>query len=212
VNRDIKFFDPATRRVDVHGILSLMDAWSRRWHGRAPGGHGGGRELIDLMAALHLANFTLWHMEDRVRQEDLPDADIAELKRSIDRENQIRNELIEEIDVNFHEALIGSGETLPAAVCHTESPAMILDRLSILSLRSYHLEEELAQEDMPAERRALRSLKLEQVKLLRDGLVSSAQIFLDEIAEGKRTFFIARELKLYNDPSTSPRLRKPGAR
>ncbi len=95
----------------------------------------------------HQFNFLLWHEEDIARSPDVPDDRIAAVKRSIDRYNQQRNDWIEKIDEALIELLAAEG-MLPRAGArlNTETPGSAIDRLSIMSLRIYHFEEQLARD------------------------------------------------------------------
>ena len=106
------------------------------------------------VAEQHLANFELWHAEDTARAPEASDQDLARIKRFIDRANQRRNDLTEQCDVFLLNFL--SQQNLPAAGAelHSESPGLILDRLSILSLKLFHTREEI---DRPGRPRATRA-------------------------------------------------------
>ena len=84
------------------------------------------------MTEQHLANFELWHAEDAARTPEASDHDIARIKRFIDRANQRRNDLTEQCDVLLLEFLSRQNLPAPGAELHSESPGLILDRLSIL--------------------------------------------------------------------------------
>ena len=102
----------------------------------------------------HRQNFLIWHEEDLARRDNLPTERIREAKRAIDRHNQWRNDAIEAMD-----AALGAPCVPPAAEAprHSESPGMMLDRLSILALREYHLEEETTRPEVSPEQRAAAS-------------------------------------------------------
>jgi hypothetical protein len=90
----------------------------------------------------------LWHEEDVARSPDATDQRIAEVKRAIDRHNQQRNDRIENLDELLLAQLDDQGVVTPSdAPLNTETPGSAIDRLSILSLRIFHLEEELARTD-----------------------------------------------------------------
>ena len=150
----------------------------------------------------HRHNFLVWHAEDLARRDDLPAERIREAKRTIDRHNQWRNDAIEAMDAALLALL---PPPPPDAPVHSESPGIMLDRLSILALREYHLEEEATRTDAGPEHRAAAAEKLEFVREQREILTRC----LDELLnapEGRR-FFPFRSCKLYNDPATNPQLR-----
>jgi hypothetical protein len=94
--------------------------------------------LMALAMAQHRANFELWHEEDKARVPGVPDAEIVRVKRAIDVLNQRRNDLVEKMDVWLIERL----DQDDAAPLHSETPGLMVDRLSILALKIYHTHEE----------------------------------------------------------------------
>ena len=95
--------------------------------------------FAQLVLDQHQANFDLWHREDEARNPAVSDAVIAQVKHDIDRLNQLRNDLAEQIDLTLLDAV----DLNPAAPLHSESPGLIVDRLSILALKIFHTEEQL---------------------------------------------------------------------
>lgn len=188
--------------------------------------------LLEALEANHRHNFIIWHEEDLARRDDVPAERIREAKRAIDRHNQLRNDSIEAIDAALLEELPPADPTAPY---HSESPGMMLDRLSILALREYHLEElcntavEAAaapcgsagpvpvQAGRTAERQAggaaIRGVipgleaKLRFVREQREFLTQCVDELLN--APGGVRFFPFRACKLYNDPATNPQLYAP---
>src|SRR5580704_11700149 len=106
--------------------------------------------LMTLATAQHRANFELWHEEDRARVSGVPDEEIVRVKRAIDRLNQRRNDLVETMDSWLMERLQQNAE----APLHSETPGLMIDRLSILSLKIYHTEEEARRASATEEHRA----------------------------------------------------------
>src|SRR6201985_368234 len=121
---------PLATWVDARAIVQLQDGRTRLWHGAPPPPSREG-PLYALVEAQHAANFTRWHAEDEARRLSADDASIAAVKREIDRVNQVRDATTERIDASLlaslREASIEqSGEQ------HSETPGMMIDRLSIL--------------------------------------------------------------------------------
>jgi|TARA_B100000959_G_scaffold205178_1_gene215060 hypothetical protein len=50
------------------------------------------------VSGLAMSNIKLWHLEDEVRREDLPDSEIVKTKRTIDTTNQERNNFMDKVD------------------------------------------------------------------------------------------------------------------
>src|SRR5580698_3824091 len=131
-------------------IAGLHDELTLRWH----------QEAIEvwqlpadawasLVARQHLANFELWHTEDAARTPGATDADLARVKRRIDATNQRRNDLSEQIDQMLLDSLAAQGLPNAAAALHSESPGLMIDRLSILALKLFHTREETERLDAP---------------------------------------------------------------
>ncbi len=152
----------------------------------------------------HLANFELWHAEDEARTPEASDHDIARVKRFIDRANQRRNDLAEQCDRMLLDFLRGQNLPAPGADLNSESPGLILDRLSILALKLFHTREEIDRPGAPpghAERNRERlSILLEQ----RDDLAASLEQLWRQVLHGRRSFKLYRQLKMYNDPALNP--------
>ena len=155
----------------------------------------------DLVAREHRANFDLWHEEDRARDPAASDAEIVAIKHAIDRLNQQRNDLIEAIDVWLLERC---GEQAASAPMHSETPGMMLDRLSILALKLFHTRLEAERGSATVEHRAR---NVERAKLLtsqRSDLIGCGAQLLAEVRRGTRRFKLYRQLKMYNDPELNP--------
>ena len=144
-----------------------------------------------------------WHFEDIIRDPHINPDDALSLKRRIDRSNQDRTDLVEEIDSYFRHQY-SQVKPLPEARLNTESPAWAIDRLSILALKIYHMAEQVSREDASAEHRAKCQAKLDVLNEQRVDLGTAIDQLLDDISEGKKYMKVYRQMKMYNDPSTNP--------
>ncbi len=156
------------------------------------------------LAEQHLSNFELWHAEDAARTPGASDHDLARIKRFIDRANQRRNDLTEQCDVLLLDSLNRQNLPAPDAELHSESPGLILDRLSILSLKLFHTKEEI---DRPGAPPGHRERNLERLRILceqRDDLAASLDRLWQQVLDGRRRFKLYRQLKMYNDPALNP--------
>jgi hypothetical protein len=201
--------------IEVPGLLARHDALVRAWHDDPDAaaalaeGSPDGDPLEPAMGREHLVNIRLWHEEDEARRRDVPDRAVADSKRRIDRLNQERNDLIEKIDEALADRLPPAD---PAAPLHSETPGAIVDRLSILALKAYHMEEESVRPDADDEHRRTCGRRLAVLREQRSDLARCLADLLDDLAQGRRRFRVYRQFKMYNDPATNPALRGSGAR
>ena len=144
-----------------------------------------------------------WHFEDIIRDPHINPDDALSLKRRIDRSNQDRTDLVEEIDSYFR-LQYSQVKPLPEARLNTESPAWAIDRLSIMALKIYHMAEQVSREDASAEHRAKCQAKLDVLNEQQVDLGTAIDQLLDDISEGKKYMKVYRQMKMYNDPSTNP--------
>lgn len=144
-----------------------------------------------------------WHLEDIIRDPDIDPVAALALKRRIDRSNQDRTDMVEEIDTFFRSKY---ADVKPAAdaTINTESPAWALDRLSILALKIYHMECEVNRPDATSEHVAKCRNKLNVLLEQRTDLTSAIDALLDDIAAGRKYMKVYRQMKMYNDTDTNP--------
>ena len=144
-----------------------------------------------------------WHMEDIIRDPEIDPAEALTLKRRIDRSNQDRTDLVEQLDNYFLEQY-KDVTPLPDATINTETPAWALDRLSILALKIYHMDVEVNRKDAAPEHVDKCRQKLRTLLIQREDLTAAIQQLLDDIAAGRKYMKLYRQMKMYNDPSTNP--------
>ena len=144
-----------------------------------------------------------WHLEDIIRDPHIDPIEALQLKRRIDRSNQDRTDLVEQIDSYFRQQY--SDVTIaPDATINTESPAWAIDRLSILALKIYHMRAQAERIDADAEHRAKCQAKLNVLLEQQVDLGTAINQLLDDIAAGRKYMKVYRQMKMYNDPSTNP--------
>lgn len=144
-----------------------------------------------------------WHLEDIIRDPEIDPVAALALKRRIDRSNQDRTDMVEELDTYFRETY-KDVNPLDGATINTESPAWALDRLSILALKIYHMEVEVARTDASPEHIAKCQAKLNVLLEQRSDLITAINQLLDDIAAGRKYMKVYRQMKMYNDPDTNP--------
>ena len=191
--------------IDVGRINQLQRETIERWHQESITNPYVG--IWSIICTQHSFNFLLWHEEDIARSRDVPDRRIAEVKRAIDGYNQQRNDWIEKIDDwltgHLAEARVAAATDAPL---NTETPGSVIDRLSILALRIYHLQEQLAREDVDASHLDLIRQKLGICLAQQQDLSTSLTQLLQDISTGRKRHRTYRQLKMYNDPSLNPYL------
>jgi len=173
------------------------------WYDRQPDGMPTGEDLPLLVLAQHYCNFMLWGLEDEARRRDVTDSVIAEVKRSIDGWNQARNDLVERVDEKILADLPRADPLV--AEQHSETVGQMIDRLSILSLKIWHMTIHASQRDAP-ELATECATKLEVLREQRSDLVQCLGRLLEDCRAGKRFFKVYRQLKAYNDPRLNPAL------
>jgi hypothetical protein len=162
------------------------------------------QDFYRLVEENHAFNYQLWCAEDRARRKDRGDKFVCLAKQEIDKCNQQRNNRMEAMDVWLFNVLHPAKPT--QCPVNSESPGMIIDRLSILSLKSYHMALQTKRQDVDELHRKNCSDKLTIIQQQRDQLAECLALFLNEIQEKKRTFSIYHQFKMYNDPKLNPEL------
>ena len=148
-----------------------------------------------------------WHFEDIIRDPHIDPVEALALKRRIDRSNQDRTDLVEQIDSYFRQKY-SDVKVLDGVTINTESPAWAVDRLSILALKIYHMREQAERDDATEEHRAKCQAKLDVLLEQQRDLSTAIDQLLDDIAAGRKYMKVYRQMKMYNDPSTNPVLYK----
>jgi len=188
---------------DVQRLVRLLEQCVERWHS-VPIVHDERSQPLLLASLVHGYNFAIWHEEDLARAENVDEAAIGRIKRRIDPLNQSRNNAMEAVDEWVLTTLRGAGRDGGDAPLHSESVGAIVDRLSILSLKIYHMREETMRDDASEEHRARCFAKLTVLIEQRDDLARALETLLEDLIEGRKRFKVYRQMKMYNDPSLNP--------
>ncbi|CAM1359395.1 conserved hypothetical protein [Tenacibaculum litopenaei] len=147
-----------------------------------------------------------WHYEDIIRDPNIDPVAALDLKRKIDASNQDRTDMVEYIDAYFLD-LYKEVNTKKDASINTESPAWGIDRLSILALKIYHMNEEATRSDASDEHRAACQKKLDVLLEQRVDLSTAIDTLLNDIAAGDKYMKVYKQMKMYNDDELNPVLR-----
>lgn len=188
-------------RTLVPAIVRHHAEWTVRWH-ESPTPPEASVPLA-MVEQNHRMNFDLWHEEDVARSDDLGAERVRQAKRAIDRFNQARNDAIERLDVWF------MGQMPPMrfdSPLNSETPGMMIDRLSILALKLYHMRIEATRESATEEHRRKCSDKCAVLDEQLGDLKNCLQELLEQFQDGARRFKVYRQLKMYNDASLNPQL------
>jgi len=147
-----------------------------------------------------------WHLEDIIRDVDIDANEALKIKRRIDLSNQVRTDMVENIDgyfLNFFRDV----EISPDAKINTESPAWAYDRLSILALKIYHMKEEANRSDASEDHKKACHKKLMVLEEQRTDLTIALDDLLNDIEKGDKYMKVYKQMKMYNDESLNPILR-----
>jgi hypothetical protein len=191
--------------LDVPAWVAELESWTVRWHEDEAFAPAAPDDFTRLLAGLHRHNFLLWHEEDIARRTDVAAEEIARVKRAVDRLNQQRNDAIETIDEWLLATRYGHlvERDLPL---RTEMPGQATDRLSILTLKVFHMREQTLRTDAPVEHLQACGRKLAVLVAQREDLARALGAMLGELERGAIRMKIYRQFKMYNDPALNPQL------
>lgn len=156
-----------------------------------------------LLYAKNWVDAVQWHYEDIIRDPHIDPVGALELKRKIDASNQVRTDMVEYIDSYFLQKY-NDVKVKDDAKINTESPAWALDRLSILSLKIYHMDEEANRDDANDEHRNTCKSKLNVLLEQKQDMLTSINQLLEDIAQGNKFMKVYKQMKMYNDKSLNP--------
>lgn len=183
-------------------VKTLHDQCILRWKDK--GADFTQKDFFRLVEENHAYNYQLWNAEDRARREDMGFEFVYNAKREIDQCNQQRNNRMEMMDEWLYTRL----DPANPATCpvHSETPGMMIDRLSILALKEYHMEQQTRRDNVDDSHRQVCQQKLQTIQAQRKQLDHCLAQFLLEITNKTRTFKVYHQFKMYNDPTLNPQL------
>ena len=148
-----------------------------------------------------------WHVEDEIRRPDLPDAELVRYKRKIDSLNQERTDIVEILDDLFFNLYKDTPRSKDARM-NSETPAWLLDRMSILELKIYHMDEQTKRDDVDESHKKTCASKLEILLDQRKDLQKCFAELVDDLSKGLKFMKVYRQMKMYNDKKLNPSLYK----
>lgn len=163
-------------------------------------------ELKSIEYYLYLKNWidaVQWHFEDIIRDPHIDPVEALKLKRRIDKSNQDRTDLVELIDSYFLDRYKDTTPH-PDATINTESPAWAVDRLSILALKIYHMQQEVDRTDTTKEHHDQCQTKLSILLEQQKDLSTAIDQLLADIEAGRKYMKVYKQMKMYNDPALNP--------
>ncbi|MBI3836497.1 MAG: DUF4254 domain-containing protein [Planctomycetia bacterium] len=195
--------------ISVSEITELHAATVALWHTQEIANPYSG--FLQAVCQQHMFNYLLWHEEDIARSPNVGEGRIAAVKRAIDGYNQKRNDGIEALDACLIRELTDRGVVLqPGAPQNTETPGSAIDRLSILALRRYHMQEQADRPDASDEHRAKAQGRLAILAEQHHDLSTALGELLDDIFAGRKRLKVYFQFKMYNDPTMNPYLYQAG--
>lgn len=162
--------------------------------------------LRNLVLQQHFFNYLLWHVEDTARRRDVTDSVIADCKRRVDSLNQKRNDSIEDVDKCLCAILAPVIAKSATARQNTETAGMAVDRLSILALKIYHMDEQTKRGDVNKEHIRACTEKLRILQRQRTDLSNAVLELITDYAQGNKVPVLYSQFKMYNDPTLNPEL------
>ena len=192
--------------LNLCGLEEAFDRCISIWHSspdnfKVPG-------VLCNQTAIELAyrNYLLWHEEDKARRTDVDDSEIAKVKRAIDKFNQQRNDLIEKLDELILAEVLTSAPPDATEAINSETPGSVIDRISIMSLKIYHMYEDSQRDDIDEEHRQRSLYRWSVLKLQRHDLNTALGQLMTDFLEGKKRMKLYKQFKMYNDPALNPEL------
>lgn len=158
-----------------------------------------------LLYAKNWIDTVQWHLEDIIRLPEINPTEALQIKRRIDKSNQERTDMVEKMDDYFLEQFKNVTPKSSAKI-NSETPAWLLDRMSILLLKIYHMKEQTERKDASADHIAKCKLKLDVLMEQKTDMQLAFDQLMEDIKSGERKMKVYRQMKMYNDASLNPML------
>lgn len=186
-------------------LIEWFNDLTELWHDTGPIKPNDISSPRGLTQWIHYKNFVVWHLEERVRQKNIAEKEIVEAEKTIDEHNMKRLQAVEQIDI-WIDTVLQSADVQAAADAgiNSETPGSIVDRLSVLVLKLYHMEQHLNNERLDERRSSHLNLQRQILQEERDDLANALDALFLEMRQGKKRHKVYRQFKIYNDPSFHP--------
>jgi hypothetical protein len=158
-----------------------------------------------LLYAKNWIDTVQWHLEDIIRVPTIDPVEALKIKRRIDKSNQDRTDMVEKVDDYFLDQF-KNVKALPGTRINSETPAWLLDRMSILMLKIYHMKEQTQRSNVDEAHLRSTNAKLAILLEQKSDMQLAYDELIDDISHGKRRFKVYRQMKMYNDASLNPML------
>lgn len=183
-------------------LIEWFNDLTELWHDTAPIKPNETSSPHGLTQWLHYKNFIIWHLEEGVRNEETPESQIVESQRHIDAHNLKRMQIIEQMDIWIDNVLTGAGIAPDDhAELNSETPGSIVDRLSILTLKIFHMYMHLQAPDLTDEQQDALRVRLSVLEEQRDDVANALDKLMLDLRQAKKKHKVYRQFKIYNDPS-----------
>ena len=159
----------------------------------------------DLLYRKNWIDTVQWHLEDIIRLPDINPMEALQIKRRIDKSNQDRTDMVEKMDDYFLDQF-KHVEPKPTAKINSETPAWLLDRMSILILKIYHMREQTERKNVSVEHLAKCQAKLAILLEQKTDMQMAFDQLMEDILYGERKMKVYRQMKMYNDATLNPML------
>ena len=162
-----------------------------------PSAISGYKEKLNHLVWLNVkTNQELWNLEDLARMTELGPEHVATTKQKIDKNNQIRHDLIRKIDIEITDQIGVSPGPRERFCC--ESPGMIIDRLAILFIKLSVIRDLLPmikEKDLQEEYREKENIILKQI----DHIGNFLDSYFTRLVHKEVFFEIQQPVEIYND-------------
>jgi hypothetical protein len=148
-----------------------------------------------------------WHLEDIIRDPEIEPSKGMSIKRRIDASNQDRTDMVEKLD-DYYISVFKDNQAQQHSTINTESPGWVVDRISILCLKIWHMKEQVERINSSESHKITCQAKLDILKIQKEDLISSFDLLLDDYKKGLKSIKVYRQMKMYNDEELNPVLYK----